>query len=233
MQHNHVSSPILCIETSGSLCGVALADATSRVLLAELSFFEPFLHDKLLAEATRSLLAMTGIKFSSLAAVAVSAGPGSFTGLRIGAAFAKALAFDNTPQLIAVPTLQSIALASAPVAVAMGKKRVCVGIPSHKHLIYAQNFSLDTTPQGTIELLDETLITPDANTFYAGAAFAQPAFAANLGFTSFSEFCRITPSMIAQSAMMLFQKQAFTPAEDFVPLYAQEFVPKSLPKLDS
>jgi len=233
VQHNHVSSPILCIETSGSLCGVALADATSRVLLAELSFFEPFLHDKLLAEATRSLLAMTGITFSSLAAVAVSAGPGSFTGLRIGAAFSKALAFDNTPPLLAVPTLQSIALAATPVAVAMGKKRVCVGIPSHKHLVYAQNFSLDTTPQGAIELLDETLITPDANTFYARVAFAQPAFAADANFTTLSEFCRITPSMIAESAMMLFQKQAFTPAEDFVPLYAQEFVPKSLPKLDS
>ncbi len=233
MQHNHSSSPILCIETSGSLCGVALADAASHLLLAELSFFESFLHDKLLAEATRSLLAMSGVEFSSLAAVAVSAGPGSFTGLRIGAAFAKALAFDNTPQLLAVPTLQAIALAAVSVAVAMGKEQICVGIPSHKHLVYVQNFSLDNTPQGAIELLDETLITPDDRTFYAGAAFAQPAFAANAGFTTLPELCRVTPSMIAESAMILFQKQAFTPAEDFVPLYAQEFVPKSLPKLDS
>lgn len=228
MQHNRSSSLLLCIETSGSLCGVALADASSQTLLAELSFSEPFLHDKLLAEATRSLLVMMGIAISDLAAVAVSAGPGSFTGLRIGSAFAKALCFENSPRLLAVPTLQAIALAAVTAARLLGKKRICVGIPSHKHLVYRQHFSLDNDPQDAIELLDETLLLPDNTTFYAGTAFLT-----STTITRLPELCRITPAMIAHSAVALFQRQAFTLSEDFVPLYAQDFVPKSLPIIAS
>lgn len=224
MQHNRSSSLLLCIETSGSLCGVALADTSSQTLLAELSFSEPFLHDKLLAEATRSLLVMMGITISDLAAVAVSAGPGSFTGLRIGAAFAKALCFENSPRLLAVPTLHAIALAAVPAARLLGKKRICVGIPSHKHLVYRQHFSLDNEPQDVIELLDETLFVPDNTTFYGGTAFLT-----NTTVTTLPELCCVTPSMIAHSAVTLFQRQAFTLSEDFVPLYVQDFVPKSLP----
>ncbi len=222
MQSKQSSSLLLCIETSGSLCGVALADAASQMLLAELSFSEPFLHDRLLAEATRSLLAMSGIALSDLAAVAVSAGPGSFTGLRIGAAFAKALCFENSPKLLAVPTLQAIALAAAPAARLLGKESICVGIPSHKHLVYVQHFSLDNVPLGAIELLDETLLTSASDIFYAGGAFLGKAGAQTL-----PELCRITPAMIAGCAITRFHEQAFIPAEDFVPLYAQEFVPKS------
>jgi tRNA threonylcarbamoyladenosine biosynthesis protein TsaB len=222
VQPKQSSSLLLCIETSGSLCGVALADAASQMLLAELSFSEPFLHDRLLAEATRSLLTMSGIALADLAAVAVSAGPGSFTGLRIGAAFAKALCFENLPKLLAVPTLQAIALAAAPAARLLGKESVCVGIPSHKNLVYVQHFSLDNVPLGAIELLDETSLTSESDIFYAGRAFL-----GNARFQTLPELCRITPAMIAGCAITRFQEQAFLPAEDFVPLYAQEFVPKS------
>ncbi len=227
MQHQRSSSLLLCIETSGSLCGIAIADADSTTLpggslIAELSFSEPFLHDKLLAEATRSLCTMADITLPNLSAVAVSAGPGSFTGLRIGAAFAKALCFENLPKLIAVPTLEAIALAAAPSARMLGRERICVGIPSHKHLVYVQYFTPEAAPLGAIALVSEEEFTPNPSIFYAGAAFDhKPAY------TTLPDYCRITPAMIAALGVEHFRKQAFMLSEDFVPLYAQEFVPKN------
>jgi tRNA threonylcarbamoyladenosine biosynthesis protein TsaB len=232
VQHPDSSSLLLCIETSGSLCGIALANTAtqhtdSSTLLAELSFSEPFLHDKLLAEAAHSLCAMVDVEIGSLAAVAVSAGPGSFTGLRIGAAFAKALTFENVPKLIAVPTLEAIALSAAPSAELLSKQRICVGIPSHKNLVYWQEFESSVVPINTVTLVEANTLVPNKDFFYAGPAFTSMDFSES-AYTTLPEFCRISPSMIANLAVRLFHQQVFTLSEEFVPLYVQDFIPKTV-----
>lgn len=231
MQHQRSSSVLLCIETSGSLCGVALADAASHTLLADISFSEPFLHDRLLAEAVQSLMTMTAVTFGAIAAVAVSAGPGSFTGLRIGAAFAKALCFDNSPQLLPIPTPEAYALSALPSARILGKNRICVGIPSHKNLVYLQYFmvngsandSLEVNSEGPVQLVEEGSVDIQANTLYAGTAFAHSP-----KFPTLPELFRCTPAMIAEAAFRRFSEQALVLSEDFVPYYSQEFVPKTI-----
>ena len=67
-------------------------------------------HAAFLQPAIKELLLQTGIKISELNAVAVSAGPGSYTGLRVGMASAKGLCFALNIPLITVPTLKIIAL---------------------------------------------------------------------------------------------------------------------------
>ena len=172
---------------------------------------------------------MMDVEISSLAAVAVSAGPGSFTGLRIGAAFAKALTFENAPKLIAVPTLEAIALAAAPSAELLGKQRICVGIPSHKNLVYWQEFDSSVVPMNTVTLVEANTLMPNKDSLYAGTAFTSAGLN-ETAYTTLPELCRISPSMIATLAVRLFHQQVFTLSEEFVPLYVQDFIPKTVQK---
>jgi tRNA threonylcarbamoyl adenosine modification protein YeaZ len=230
---------LLSTETSGTVCGINLLNAATRESLAELTFSEPYQHDRLLAEAVRTLCAMLGVSIPALSGVAVSAGPGSFMGLRIGAAFAKALCFEDVPPLIPVPTMPAIAFAARQVAAMLGKSQVCVVTPSHKDLVYRQTFSNDFIPSLALktapELVPAQSIVPSEITFYCGAAFAQSGTSsafANPAFAQLVQFSCPTPAMIGSFAAELFQAQKetglpFAPSSEFVPMYAQEFIPKA------
>lgn len=98
---------ILAIETAGRRCGVALVDG--RETLAALTLGRPGRHSRRLLSAVSLLLGETGAGPGDLAAVAVSAGPGSFTGLRIGMATARGLAMAAGAPVYAVPTLDALA----------------------------------------------------------------------------------------------------------------------------
>lgn len=80
-----------------------------------------------------------GIGWDDLDGLAVSIGPGSFTGLRIAVAFAKGLAFADGLQLAAVSTLEALAA----VAEAPGGGRVCAAIDARKQEVYAALFRVD------------------------------------------------------------------------------------------
>ena len=97
----------MSIETSGSCCSVALSEG--RSLKKEIFSDDAFSHAESLAPLTNSLLQEFGLGFKDLKCVAVSAGPGSYTGLRIGASFAKGLCFALNIPLISIDTLELIA----------------------------------------------------------------------------------------------------------------------------
>ncbi len=102
---------ILAIETATAVCGVALVE-NGRVIL-ERSIEMPQMHAEKLALMIGSSLAERQLRVSGLAAIAVSIGPGSFTGLRIGLSTAKGLAFASSIPLVTVPTLRALALNAA------------------------------------------------------------------------------------------------------------------------
>ena len=101
--------PILAIETSTLVSSVAIA--TPDALLAELTLKVRKTHSERLMPHIESLLQMAELEAKNLRAVAVSMGPGSFTGLRIGISTAKALAYALKIPLIGVPTLKALAYA--------------------------------------------------------------------------------------------------------------------------
>ncbi len=95
---------ILNIETSSSICSVALSEGEK--IIAEKHTYEANSHSKLLAKFIDNLLKEQQIRVKDLEAIAVSEGPGSYTGLRIGVSTAKGLCYASGLPLIAIDTLQ-------------------------------------------------------------------------------------------------------------------------------
>ena len=101
-------SYILNIETATKNCSVALAKDGKTVLCKEIAA-EGYSHAERLHVFIENIINEAGIQLKDLAAVAVSQGPGSYTGLRIGVSAAKGLCYALSVPLIAVDTLQALA----------------------------------------------------------------------------------------------------------------------------
>lgn len=95
---------ILCIETSTSVCSAAICK--DGVPVKQCINYEGSNHARLLPLYIDQLLSFAREQALSIAAVALSEGPGSYTGLRIGASTAKGLCYGLNVPLIPVPTLE-------------------------------------------------------------------------------------------------------------------------------
>ena len=98
---------ILNIETATKNCSVSVAKDGETVALKELND-GGYSHAEKLHEFIKDVVLEAGIELSDLKAIAVSKGPGSYTGLRIGVSAAKGLCFALNIPLISVNTLQSL-----------------------------------------------------------------------------------------------------------------------------
>lgn len=108
-----MSKPILAIETSGARCAAAVRIDEETTF--EIDATAPRRCAEKIATVVERALELAEAGFEDLGAVAVSAGPGSFTGLRIGMSFAKGVAFARNLPIVPVPTLEAIALEILPV----------------------------------------------------------------------------------------------------------------------
>ena len=106
--------PLLALETSGGSLGVGLRAESG--LLFEENVIAGATHGKALAPLIRKALSSSGLNPADLEAVAVSLGPGSWTGLRIGLSAAKALAWGAKLALLGVPSFEALALDAARLA---------------------------------------------------------------------------------------------------------------------
>jgi len=102
------ASPILAIETSSRLCGACLYYNEDKFFQSVVNYKN--IHAEKLLDIIDSVILTGGIKTPALAAIAVSNGPGSFTGLRIGMSAAKGIAFGSSLPLVQVPTFEALAL---------------------------------------------------------------------------------------------------------------------------
>ena len=98
---------ILAIESSSLVASVAIVE--DGVTLAEYTANFKMTHSQTLLPMIDSMVSLFGIDLSTIDAIAVSGGPGSFTGLRIGSATAKGLGLALDKPLIHVPTLDGTA----------------------------------------------------------------------------------------------------------------------------
>jgi tRNA threonylcarbamoyladenosine biosynthesis protein TsaB len=101
----------LCIDTSGKMLTISLWDDGG--IIAARSEEASCRHSDLMVEFMNSLLGPRGLSVTDIRAIAVTNGPGSFTGLRVGVAFAKGLAMGLGAKLLALNTLEALALSSS------------------------------------------------------------------------------------------------------------------------
>lgn len=99
--------PILAIDTATLVSGVAIVE--NNKLLAEITLQTKLTHSEVLMPHIQQAMSMAKVSREQLEAVAVSIGPGSFTGLRIGLATAKTLAYALNIPIVGVSTLEALA----------------------------------------------------------------------------------------------------------------------------
>lgn len=109
-----MSTKLLAIETALNAGGVAVFE--NGEVVASTLVAAPRRQAELLAPSIESLLALVGWTPSSVDIITVSAGPGSYTGLRIGLSTAKGLAFAVDADIVAVSTLEAMAQMALPFA---------------------------------------------------------------------------------------------------------------------
>ena len=98
---------ILCLETATPVCSVALNSACCTLAMRETDGQNA--HSEKITNFIRAVMEEAGIGYSQLDAVAVSQGPGSYTGLRIGVSTAKGICYAADLPLMAIDTLEAMA----------------------------------------------------------------------------------------------------------------------------
>ncbi len=142
---------ILNIETATKNCSVSIAKDGQTIVCNELAD-EGYSHAEKLHVFIEEVIAKAGISAQDLNAVAVSQGPGSYTGLRIGVSAAKGLCYALNIPLIAVDTLQALA---SQAGVTDGK--IIPMLDARRMEVYSAIFNSDLTVERAIqaEIIDE------------------------------------------------------------------------------
>ncbi|WP_163398092.1 tRNA (adenosine(37)-N6)-threonylcarbamoyltransferase complex dimerization subunit type 1 TsaB [Flavobacterium fluviatile] len=153
---------ILNIETATKNCSVAIAKNGKTIVCREIAE-EGYSHAEKLHVFIEEIIAESGISVHDLAAVAVSQGPGSYTGLRIGVSAAKGLCFALNIPLIAVDTLQTLA---SQAKVSDGK--IIPMLDARRMEVYSAIFSADLKTERSIlaEVIDENSFNDFTETLY-------------------------------------------------------------------
>ncbi len=141
---------ILALETSTMLGGVAVLDDASG-LIAEVRLNVKVTHSERLMLEIEHIMKQSGLELSGIDAFAVSIGPGSFTGLRIGLSTAKGFSYATGKSLVAVPTLEALAW-----SIPFCRYPVCTLFDARKKEVYAALFQWGNN--GFARLIDETSV---------------------------------------------------------------------------
>ncbi len=125
---------ILAIEASGMVASCAVAD--ENAIIGEFTINNKKTHSQTLLPMVDELLKRLEMKVSDMDAFAISKGPGSFTGLRIGSATVKGFALALDKPVVEVPTLQALAA-----DIAQTEKLICPLIDARNENVFAGIYS--------------------------------------------------------------------------------------------
>ena len=157
----------IAIETSTNICSVALFKSNEMIDLIENE--EKKSHSKELGVSVKSIIDNSNISINDISYIALSSGPGSFTGLRIGSSLAKGMAFALKIPIVMVPTLQSLEFAIK----IKENHNICVF--SHSDQFYLQNFK-NGLPNGSAMLYESYKLSHDLYEFDNGSIVSATSF---------------------------------------------------------
>ncbi|MEQ9186224.1 MAG: tRNA (adenosine(37)-N6)-threonylcarbamoyltransferase complex dimerization subunit type 1 TsaB [Cryomorphaceae bacterium] len=221
-------SLILNIESTTTACSVALAN--DDVVLAEEESNDGYSHAENLAVFVEKVLQRHSVTTGDLEAIAVSRGPGSYTGLRIGVSLAKGLCYGAGKPLIAVDTLQQMC-GHPLVAEALKANEtawLCPMLDARRMEVYAAFYDEQFNERRGAEavVLDEDsfakeLVERDVFFFGNGSDKFQSVVAS--GHAHFIRDVWPSAGQMAAFSALAFQQEQFVDTAYFEPFYLKEF----------
>ncbi|MDN5284772.1 MAG: tRNA threonylcarbamoyladenosine biosynthesis protein TsaB [Mucilaginibacter sp.] len=223
-------SIILQIETATTSCSVALA--IDGKVLAFKQVNERNIHAEVITLFIEELVNKTGLTYNDLDAIAVSCGPGSYTGLRIGVSTAKGLCFALNKPLIAIETLEAMAYAI------IGEKilevdegtLLCPMIDARRMEVYCALFNskgLKVRPTAA-DIIDEQSFNDYLSQykilfFGDGADKCEAVLGANSNAQFLPGFVN-SATYLTQKAVEKFNNKEFEDVAYFEPYYLKDFI---------
>ncbi len=124
---------ILAVDTATTSCSVAIVDQTS--LLSEFTIDREETHSRHLMDMIKAVMTMAGLNFSDLDGFAVTRGPGSFTGLRIGISTIKGLVVASEKPVVGISSLETLAF-----QVSYSRDLICPILDARKGEVYFSRY---------------------------------------------------------------------------------------------
>ena len=220
---------LLALETANEQCSVSLIDDTQEL------FFQ--LDERAKAQTQTILplieqaLLQTQTQLADLTAIAFSRGPGSFSGVRINAAVAQALAWSHDLPVIPVSSLQALAQAAFRLT---GLKQVTAVLDARMQEVYIASFCLDD--QGIMQAIDEEkLLNYEQATAYckftvigSGSELVKPEHINSPSLSTQQVIA--TAQDIATIARICAAQQKWVNAEQALPVYLRDDAWKKIPE---
>jgi tRNA threonylcarbamoyladenosine biosynthesis protein TsaB len=147
---------ILAVDTATQHCSVAVC--LDLNLLAETTLFRSRTHSRHLLEMIHQTISMSGIKLNEIDAFAVTRGPGSFTGLRIGLSCVKGLAYALNKPAASVSSLEILAT-QASVTTSKDRLLICPILDARKKEVYFAGF--EHRNNKLVKATPEMVLPPD------------------------------------------------------------------------
>lgn len=219
---------ILAIETATDVCGVALVE--NQNVVAQLAHTEKYTHSEKLLPMIDEVLRRASLSAKYLNAIAVSIGPGSFTGLRIGLSTAKGLALSLGISVIAVPTLDALAYAFFRTKEGASAAVVCPMIDAKRDEAFFCFYRIDAAgvsrqSEYAIALKSKIVkLAPPSVVFVGDGASkmrASQEFATSRQFNPSIVCSAESVGLVAESAGVKLSPEEFSRLE---PLYLREFI---------
>ncbi|GAA0878029.1 tRNA (adenosine(37)-N6)-threonylcarbamoyltransferase complex dimerization subunit type 1 TsaB [Algoriphagus jejuensis] len=213
---------ILSIETSTASCSVAVHLDGELVALSELA--ERGAHAERLMLLVEEVVEKAEVGFRDLDAIAVSEGPGSYTGLRIGVSTAKGLAFGLNKPLIGVNTLQALAS-----AVELKKGELLIPVLDARRMeVFREVFDwqLNSVAKLDAEVLAEISFEnflKDHRVYFLGDAVDKVESVVKHANATFVYGLTFSARYMGKIAFGKYQKRRFEDLAYFVPNYLKEF----------
>ena len=229
---------ILCIETSTAVCSVALVENGNVIALRE--SLDGQNHAEKITIFIDEIMKETNVVYKDLDAIAVSMGPGSYTGLRIGVSTAKGFCYAIEKPLIAVDTLAAMAygfISSQLSAISYQPTAIlCPMIDARRMEVYSAFFNekLERTSETEALVIDENsfMELKQNNHLYLfgdGADKLATLFENDKNITVVEKF-HCSAAYMATLAEEAFKNKDFVDVAYFEPFYLKNFVP-GIPKV--
>lgn len=214
-------SYLLHIETATKVCSVALSKDGKLVQLQEIAD-DQYSHGEKLTLLIQEVIDLEKIEMKNLNAVSVSAGPGSYTGLRIGVSTAKGLCYALSIPLISIDTLTSMAQDES---LKGGNKSICSMIDARRMEVFSALFNSEgeCIKMASPDVLDETTYSEFEPFVCIGDGAEKTKDLWSNRSIEYNDSFQISAKTQVEMAYKKFQAQEFEDVAYFEPNYIKAF----------